>query len=394
MVSQQFADERLERADSCTKQQATLVDRLKKELKEERDTLSHLRAFGLKSGAVHPNNKLRPADIETINVNPWRAMKEKQAVSSQVFFYRNNKETAADHHKQTAELAGTTTAAALWTPVDWDKLICKQMTNFKVNHNLGIRESEARNKSAGLAQKTKRSEVLAGRRQTFESGRVSKAKKGVRINGQVEVHTCNDQKSNPSSSAGTSPADESDDAPMMMSDDDGGGAAAADAKAANAEAAAAVAAAKAADAAATCAAAESCRPKQQGLCSCLRTINNEGPPRRQQQLLKLLWLLLSSRLRLRLRLRWSRLLRLPRLQRQSRRSSSRSRLRQRKMPMPPTQQLLLPRLSSPLLSSSRLQSPRLSSRLPSPRLSSLRLRQRRPPKPPKPKPPPNLHKQQ
>jgi hypothetical protein len=137
VVSQRLASERSLLADGKLKQQASVVELLKKQVKEESETLSCLKAFSLKSTAEHVINKLCPADVEAIQFKAWRAMKEKEAESSKVFFDR--KKQAAPDHKQTAEQAGTTAAAEPQTPAAWNVPIpYLRRDSAKRRHSVGV----------------------------------------------------------------------------------------------------------------------------------------------------------------------------------------------------------------------------------------------------------------
>ncbi len=101
-----------------------------------------------------------------------------------MFFYRDNKETAA----QAAGPAGVAAAAAVAAPRDrtaWERSIRVQFTSFKANHGLGKSAATERKAAGEKAAAAKRVGVLAKRQPSPAAGAGAAGKPKVRISGQV-----------------------------------------------------------------------------------------------------------------------------------------------------------------------------------------------------------------
>jgi hypothetical protein len=208
-VSLKFASERVREAEEKLKAQTKVVDRLKAQLKEETDALSWAKAFSLQSTAAYTSSKLRPVDVDAIRLNAWRAMNEKQAAKDSRFFYREDKQMAA----QAAGPKGVAAAAAaVAVPRDraaWERSVRIQFNHFKANHRLGRRAATAL-KAAAAATAAKQVGVLAKRKISPAAGsgaaKEGAGKQGVKINGRVELMVydlllCSSDLSGPASAA-------------------------------------------------------------------------------------------------------------------------------------------------------------------------------------------------
>ncbi len=132
VVSRKFAGERARDAVAKLCAQTTVVELLKATLKAEIDTLSVVRAFSLKSTAVYDSSSVRPADDHAIRVDAWRAMMEKKAAKSKVFFSRDKQAMSA-----AVGAASANDDVDVANPEAWSMLIRKQFDYFKINHRLG-----------------------------------------------------------------------------------------------------------------------------------------------------------------------------------------------------------------------------------------------------------------
>jgi hypothetical protein len=130
-------------AEAQVKAKTKVVEALKKQLKEQADTLSQVTKYSLQRREAAATNAGCPPDVEGIRVNAWRVKKEKQAARSKVFFNRDDRQLAA----KAAGEAGVITAAAVAAPLDrkaWENSIGVKLANFKANHKLGRLASKAR----------------------------------------------------------------------------------------------------------------------------------------------------------------------------------------------------------------------------------------------------------